>query len=55
MNWSYRFERKLQDAWVGAFWKRTHVDPDIWVLDLWICLLPCLPLHLTFTGYEARQ
>lgn len=36
-----RFEFKLADCWLGAFWKRSG---DI--LHIWICLLPCFPLHV---------
>lgn len=64
-----RFEFKLADCWIGAFWKRTEtrqvchcgdymdthngyeghpatvmLQPDL--LDVWICLIPCFPLHL---------
>lgn len=37
-----RPEFKAADCWVGAFWKRSHVNR----FDLWLCLLPMLPLHL---------
>jgi hypothetical protein len=30
-------ERKIQDAWIGAFWREN---------DLWICILPCFPFHI---------
>jgi hypothetical protein len=47
-----RFEVKWQDAWVGAFWKSTPVltddGPKTIATDVWICLVPCVPLHLTF-------
>jgi hypothetical protein len=36
-NVQWRFEFKAVDAWIGAFWTQ-------W--ELWLCLLPCLPLHL---------
>lgn len=36
-NVEWRLECKLVDLWVGAFWTQ-H--------EMWICLLPCLPLHL---------
>ena len=39
-GWMLRLEFKLQDFWVGLFWKNT---PER--LDIWICLIPCLPLH----------
>lgn len=38
---SVRFEVKLQDAWIGAYWKR-----DLYALHIWICFVPCLPLHI---------
>ena len=52
-----RFEFKLADLWVGLFWKRepawrhypwsrTHV---------WICLVPCFPLHIEWDGKEERD
>lgn len=37
-----RFEFKKQDLWIGAFWK---TDRNGW--NIWICLLPCLPLHIS--------
>ena len=36
-----KFEFKLEDCWVGVFWKRRGE----WI-DVWICFLPCVPLHL---------
>lgn len=36
-------EWKLQDFWIGAFWKRTGN-----CIDLWVCLLPCVPLHISW-------
>jgi hypothetical protein len=47
-----RFEFKKEDAWVGIFWKTTHAMTDRgeepMFTDAWICLVPCVPLHLTF-------
>lgn len=45
-----RWEFKLQDFWVGVFWRR-HGG----VLDVWICLLPCLPIHLTLGAPHAPR
>lgn len=36
-----RFEAKLQDCWIGAYWKREQ-----YALHIWICLLPMFPLHI---------
>jgi hypothetical protein len=39
--WRYvRIEFKPRDLWIGAYWKRLGNT-----LDLWVCLLPCLPIH----------
>ncbi len=41
----WRFEYKVADAWVGAYWKQMWSylvkSPDIWV-----CVVPCVPLHV---------
>lgn len=42
-DWNAQFELKWQDAWIGAFWKRTGA-----CIDLWVCLIPCVPLHLSW-------
>ena len=34
-------EFKLQDFWVGAYWKR-----GIHKFDIWICIIPCFPIHI---------
>lgn len=45
-----RFELKWQDLWIGVFWKTTYACTDSgkvpFATDVWICLLPCVPLHL---------
>ena len=35
-------EFKLQDLWIGVFWKTN----DIGLTDIWVCLFPCLPIHI---------
>jgi hypothetical protein len=49
---SAKFEWKLADLWIGVFWKRSN-GLACKVLDVWICLLPCVPLHLRFYKDEA--
>ena len=59
-----RFEYKLQDMWVGIFWRGWYkaylLDEDkprpagyigdpYNFLHVWICVIPCLPLHITFS------
>lgn len=47
-----RFELKLADMWIGLFWKTTMAQlpdgPTPFATDVWICLLPCVPLHITY-------
>lgn len=46
-----KFEFKIEDSWVGVFWKHGYADLDnkkekLWT-DIWICFLPWFPLHIT--------
>jgi hypothetical protein len=38
--------------WIGVFWRNTPVvldsGPRDAILDIWVCIVPCVPLHLTF-------
>ena len=51
-----RLEFKVNDLWIGAFWKVTRGSSDgsffPVTTDVWICLLPMVPLHLTWTRME---
>lgn len=49
-GWHAQFEWKLADLWIGAFWKRTGN-----CIDLWICLLPCVPLHVSWWWSDPKQ
>lgn len=42
-----RLERKWQDAWIGAHWNR-----DISWLDIWVCLIPFFPIHVTYYWHK---
>ena len=48
-DWNVEFEWKPQDAWIGAFWKRTGHT-----VDLWVCILPCIPLHISWWGKDSQ-
>jgi hypothetical protein len=54
-----RLEFKPQDCWVGMFLEKTpSIDPE-WALmpgevleyyhHVWVCLLPMLPIHASWT------
>lgn len=45
MTWGWSFECVLRDCWVGVFWK-WELGEYLEVLHIWVCLLPCLPIHL---------
>lgn len=49
----WRLEFKPQDCWVGVYWRRSHLSLAD-KLDVWICLLPMLPLHL-WRFYNVQQ
>ena len=54
-NTSIFFERKLADCWIGVYWRYdarayralTLSGPmrENRILDVWLCLVPCLPIH----------
>lgn len=52
-------EFKPQDLWLGVYWNRgsrhsasssgiQHVS----VTDVWVCLLPCLPIHVSVANFK---
>ncbi len=38
-------EFKLEDLWIGAYWRKDIVYK---LYHLWICIIPCFPIHLTW-------
>ena len=40
-------EFKVQDCWIGAYWKRSARR-----FDLWICVVPMLPIRISFLWGE---
>ena len=50
---SYRLEFNIADAWIGAYWSGRSLVGNNAGWDLWICLLPCLPLHIRYT-YDTK-
>jgi hypothetical protein len=56
-----KLEFKLQDMWIGAYWEtKEHPskgqDPVLRGcykrVDIWICLLPTVPVHIWFYRYQ---
>jgi hypothetical protein len=39
-------EFKLADMWVGIYWRRGCLELYGQRYDAWICVLPCLPVHV---------
>jgi len=48
-----RFQFEPRDLWIGVFW-RVNYD---WVvrLQVYICLLPCFPILLSFSQRERSR
>lgn len=46
-----QFEWKIEDLWIGVFWRHGYAQFDAgdrrMFTDVWICLVPCCPLHVT--------
>jgi len=36
-----KLERKIQDMWIGVYWKNGE-----YILHIWVCIIPCLPIHI---------
>lgn len=39
--WSVDLQVEPRDCWIGVFWDR---HPREW--QVWICLIPCLPIRI---------
>ncbi len=54
LHWGFSadVEWKPQDLWIGAFWKRTRFD-GFSGYSLWLCVLPCIPLHIWWYRKDA--
>lgn len=52
-----KVEWKPRDLVVGVYWKRTFYRTLTYryrAVHVWVCLLPCIPIHLTFTREEEK-
>lgn len=48
MKMTVKIEFKPQDLWIGAFWQRRAT-----IQHLWICIIPCLPIHFQWEVDDA--
>lgn len=51
-RWFFRLEWKVQDCWLGVFWKRETAA--FGGLDVWVCLLPMVPIHFGWKPQVAH-
>ncbi len=51
----WRVEFKLADMWVGAFWKVQRPLGTRQRFDVWVCLLPMVPIHVWFYRRVAQE
>lgn len=47
-----RIERKWQDCWIGVYWD-CREDSFGEIGDIWICLIPCFPIHISWWKYRS--
>jgi hypothetical protein len=46
-----RFEFVIEDFWIGVYWRVGYrpinaVEPEAVTLDVYVCVVPFVPLHL---------
>ena len=44
-DWSISLEFKVEDLWIGVFWRRKVLGPWTFI-DVWLCLVPMFPIHV---------
>jgi hypothetical protein len=49
-GWNCQFIFEPRDLWIGAFWKTCgHC------VDVYICFVPCVPLHISWWYHDPEQ
>jgi hypothetical protein len=38
-----------RDLWIGVYWRYERLS-TIWRLDVYVCLVPCFPVRMTWRG-----
>ena len=49
-----RLEFKPQDCWIGVFWRTTPKANWMQRIDVWICVVPMLPMHISWLRRMAE-
>lgn len=53
-----RLESSWNDLWIGARTKRNIIRNRSTKYEVWICLVPCLPIHIWWWGknlYKVKR
>jgi hypothetical protein len=45
-RFGFHLEFVPQDVWFGLYWKPRYSEMFDWVHEAYVCLIPCLPLHI---------
>lgn len=45
-RWGVGLEFKKEDMWIGVFWKVERGNVFDNYTEWWVCILPCLPIHI---------
>jgi hypothetical protein len=51
LRWRIALEFKPADLWRGVYCRRADGYcgmETVWLCDVWVCLLPTLPIHVSF-------
>ncbi len=49
--WRPHFEVEIRDCWMGFYWDN-KIEGDTQLIDIYICIIPVVPLHLHFERSE---
>jgi hypothetical protein len=57
-NWLYRLNQtpkiwfEPRDIWMGIYWKQKNISGQMVITDVYICLLPMLPLLISVVAWR---
>ena len=49
---SLSIELEIRDMWIGIYWRHDKLY-QLW--HLYICIVPCLPVHITWQDKEGIE